>query len=298
MEWGLPQKKNPTAGRVDAEWLLAHCLGLRRLDLFLAFDKPLAPPELQQYRNLLRQRAEGVPVAYLLEEAGFWNLDLHIGPGCLVPRPETELLVEKVVQAVEILQQAEPPILQEQRLQVLELGVGSGCIPLAVLSETQQVDWVGVDRSWDAMGYALANRQRHQETCLTQPQNQLHLVCGNGLAAINPQWQPHFLVSNPPYIPSDTIPTLQKEVSEVEPRLALDGGKDGLAFYRALAGYAVRSLAEGGQVLVEIGFDQGETVPQLFEAQGLHMKEVYKDLAGHPRVVWAEKTALPPTNGA
>jgi release factor glutamine methyltransferase len=269
--------------RLDAELLLAHVLGCRRLDLYLQFDRPLSEPELGRYRELVRARGQRRPLAYLTGEADFWNLTLAVREGILVPSPDTETLVEGILDAVAALRAAEPI----RPLWALELGTGSAAIPLAVCSELRDVRWVSVERSPAAMVIAAENRRRH--AALLEPRgNALHLVLGDRFEPIAPGFRPHLVAGNPPYIPSATIERLMPEVSRAEPRLALNGGRDGGDFQRYMLAYAERALAPCGHVLMELGSDQERRLRgDLAQRPGLRLVEVRNDLSGQARVLHA-----------
>lgn len=271
--------------RLDSELLLAHVLDCRRIDLYLQFDRPMNPDELAAYRALVRGRALRTPVAYLIGEVGFWNLMLKVGPGCLIPRQDTETLVETVLDAMDSLR--EQAGAAPQSLLCVEVGTGSGAIPLAVCSEREHVLWLGCEFSADAMAFALANRRAHAQ--LLQPRhNSLFLLRGNGLSAMAPGARPHIIVSNPPYIPSSTLAALEPEVSRAEPGVALDGGFDGLNFYRELVPRGAEMLAPGGRLILEIGADQGPALREIVQAEeGLELLELRQDLGGRERVVHA-----------
>jgi len=283
--------KGIPSARFDAERLLAHALGCTRLDLYLNFDKPLAETELTRFRELVRRRAEREPTAYLLGEAGFWKLTLAVRPGCLIPRPETETLVAAVLDAIRLRRQGapDPPSLPTARLRAVELGTGSAAIPLAVFSDAEHLSWLALEHSPQALSLAAENRTRHAE--LLEPRgNRLWLVRGDGFWALGPAARLDLVVSNPPYIPTGTIASLEPEVSQWEPREALDGGADGLRWYRVLLEFAQTHLAPEGSLLVEIAFDQADAVSGLVRAHGaLALREVRRDLGGRPRVVWVSR---------
>jgi release factor glutamine methyltransferase len=278
--------KGIPSARLDAERLLAHALGCSRLDLYLNFDKPLAEAELNRFRELVRRRGEREPLAYLTGEAGFWNLTLCAAPGCLVPRPETETLVEAVLDAVRERRAGDRDA-TDPALRIVELGTGSAAIPLAVLSETCGLSWLAVERSRAALGVARENVRRYAEL-LTPRCNHLQLVRGDALECVRGDFRPDLVVSNPPYIPSVSIDALEPEVSRWEPREALDGGPDGLRWYRYLLDFARARLAPGGALIVEIGHDQAAAVNALNPA-GLARKELRRDLGGRDRVLWWER---------
>ena len=274
--------------RLDAELLLAHVLGCRRIDLYLDLQHPPEAAELARYRELVRRRGEREPVAYLTGETGFWKLELKVGQGILIPSPDTETLVEGIVEAARHLRSGEAG---NGPLRMLELGTGSGAIPLAVCSDLSGVCWVAVERSPAAMAVAAENRRRHA-ALLAPRDNALHLVLGDRFGAIAPHWRPHLIAGNPPYIPTGTVERLMPEVSRFEPRMALDGGRDGSDFQRYMIRHAANALIPGGRVLLEMGAEQERLLAGVVaETPGLALVGMLDDLAGHPRVLVAERVA-------
>jgi release factor glutamine methyltransferase len=282
---GFLRGKGVETPRLDAELLLAHVLGCSRLDLYLQHDRPLGAAELSAYRELVRARAARTPVAYLVGAAGFWKLTLVVRPGCLIPRPDTETLVEATLRAIAALRAR---LGAEARLAVLELGTGSGAIPLAVCSEAGQLDWLSVELSATALAVARENRARHA-ALLAPRHNALWLVRGDGFAAVAPGFRPHLVVSNPPYIPSAELPGLMPEVSQAEPRAALDGGPDGMDIHRYLMASASERLAPGGRLLMEMAHNQGAPLSAELARYSLRRLALHKDLAGRERVIEAEQ---------
>lgn len=283
---GFLRSKGVETPRLDAELLLAHVLGCSRLDLYLQYDRPLGAPELAAYRELVRARAARTPVAYLTGTVGFWKLTLTVRPGCLIPRPDTETLVEAVLQAIAALRTR---LGGETRLAVLELGTGSGAIPLSVCSEAERLDWLSVELSAAALAVARENCTRHA-TLLAPRRNTLWLVRGDRFAAVAPGFRPHLIVSNPPYIPSADIPGLIPEISQAEPRAALDGGPDGMDVHRYLMASAVERLPPGGRLLMEMAHNQGAPLSaELTRHPPLRRLALHKDLAGRERVIEAER---------
>lgn len=288
LDWteGFFQEKGIPSPRLDAELLLAHVLSCQRIDLYLQYLQPLEAGELARFRALVRGRASRRPLAYLTGESGFWNLTLKVNEATLVPSPDTEILVEGILEAIASLRSAMAP---DQPVVILELGTGSGAIPLAVCSEVKNMRWVAVELSADALAVAQENKQGHTDL-LAPRDNILHLIRGDRFAAIPPRTEPHLVVGNPPYIPTEVIKDLMPEVATHFPRMALDGGTDGLSFHRYLLDYGEQALRVGGRILMEMGAEQAEDLSaEVSSRRGLRMVEIRKDLAGLPRVVHVER---------
>ncbi|HTO53949.1 MAG TPA: peptide chain release factor N(5)-glutamine methyltransferase [Myxococcota bacterium] len=251
--------------RLDAELLLAHVLGSTRMDLYLAFDKPLGEADRARYRELVRRRAkERVPVAYLVEQREFWSLPFRVTPDVLIPRPETETLVKVA--------------LDQKPQRVLEIGVGSGCIAGALARELASVEIVACDVSPAALELARANLQALGVL------ERVTLVEARDLAQVAGSFD--LVVSNPPYVASGELAGLAPELRH-EPRVALDGGPDGLDVIRQLCAEAPARLARPGAIAFEIGAGQASQVSELLRATGAAEVESFPDLAGIPRVMLA-----------
>jgi release factor glutamine methyltransferase len=219
---------------------------------------------------LLQRRLRREPIAYITGHKEFWSLDFEVGPGVLIPRPDTETLVEEALKAFP--EKAAP-------LRVLDLGTGSGAIPIAFLSERPNAKALGVEQSQEATIWARRNIARHKLESRFTLQGDDWLMLGAGTFDV--------IFSNPPYIESDAIAGLDPDVREYEPRAALDGGRDGLDAYRALAPLIAARLATGGRAFLEIGQGQEQKVPKILAASGLETVRVAPDLAGIPRCVVA-----------
>ncbi len=276
LEWtrGYFRKHDIENPRLDAEILLAHSLGLQRIDLYLRYDQPLDADELAAYRQVVKRRAAREPVAYILGRKEFWGLDLAVSPQVLTPRPDTERLVASALAFLESMA-------DQKVLRVLDLGTGTGCIALALAHSFPPAQVIATDISPPALVVARGNIARHGL------EDRIHLVAGPGLEMFARACARFdLIVSNPPYIPTAEIERLEPEVRDYEPRGALDGGSDGLAAYRRIIPAAVGLLRTGGQLMVEIGWNQREAVTQLAGQTG-HYRGIQcdADYGGHDRVI-------------
>ncbi len=253
--------------RLEAQLLLAQVLACSRTQLYMNFDKPMAEPELAAYRELIKRRLGGEPVAYLLGETEFWSLPFYVDANVLVPRPDTETVIE-VVRAIRTDRAA--------ACRVLDLCTGSGVIAISLAKELPNATVIATDLSEAAAQVARRNAERNHLSVEVRVGDLFAPVRGETFDVIT---------SNPPYIASAVIPTLSAEVRR-EPRLALDGGADGLAFYDRICTEARAHLSPGGALVVEHGFDQADAVRERFEAAGLTRVTLVHDLAKQPRVTW------------
>ncbi len=257
--------------RGEARFLAEHALGLSAADLLLQGRTPLGAAGAQALEAAAGRRLAGEPVARIVGAWEFWGLPFALSPETLVPRPDTETLVEA---SLRLLPE------RDRRLRLVDLGTGSGCILVALLHERPHAFGIGLDRSQEALLTARANAAANGVG------GRAAFLRGSWLDAVSGPFD--LIVSNPPYIASGVIPTLQAEVRGHDPMAALDGGTDGLDAYRAiLAGIARRPglLAPGGAVALEIGYDQAEAVTDLADAAGFREITLARDLAGQARVV-------------
>lgn len=254
--------------RLDAEILLAHVLNCRRLTLYVDSDKKLPLDTVFRFNQLINQRLEGVPVAYLTNSKDFMGLSFAVNQNVLIPRPETEILTELVGEYLRGL---------NCEVTFADLGTGSGAIAISILKFVKSARASAVDISSEALEVAKFNANKfHVE-------DRIELLQGDLFESLQGKIF-NAIVSNPPYIPTADLETLQAEVKK-EPRLALDGGQDGLSFYRRIISSAPRFLADGGLLAVEIGINQASAVKTLMEASNFVSVEVFKDLAGLERVI-------------
>jgi release factor glutamine methyltransferase len=269
--------KGCTSPRLDAELLLAEVLGMSRVDLYVKFDQPLIPSEIDNYREFIRRRAEGEPVAYILGRAYFHNLEIKVNGSVLIPRPETEHLVEA---AIEFLMEGDWPSPPE----VLDLCTGSGAIAIAIVKGFPEADITASDASGEALTLAAEN------ATLTGVTPRIRFIQSDLFEDIDPVATYDLIVANPPYISAEEWEALPRDVREFEPREALYGGTDGLDFYRLLAEQAPQQLKPYGGLVLETGSTQAAAVSEMLEATG-HFKTVgvFQDYAGLDRVVVAQR---------
>jgi len=283
--------KGVSEPRAAAEILLAHTLGVSRLDLYLRYDQPLNGDELTRFKALVVRRREGEPVAYLTGHREFWSLDIQVTPAVLIPRPETETLVAAALEAARFYEEKEfgrggqgegQP--NTSPLWGLEVGVGSGAVVIALAKELPAMAWVGVDRSGAALTVARANARRHAVL------PRVHFLQSDLLGALKPAPAFALLVANLPYVPRAEWERLPREIKAFEPPGALLGGEDGLDLIRRLIHQAHQYLREGGWLLLEIGDRQGPQVTALVEASGAYDRVSFvKDFSGVERVVRARR---------
>ncbi len=262
-------QKGVESPRLDAELLLAHVLGVPRIQLYLQFDRPLDAGEVDAYREAVRRRARREPLAHITGAREFWSLEFQVDARVLVPRPETEVLVEAALGRM------------GPAGRLADLGAGSGAVGVALLSERPGWQGVGVDLSPGALEVAGANALRHGvDQRLELRQGDLFgPLAGEVFDAV---------VANPPYIPSGDLGALEPEVADFDPRLALDGGPDGLDVIRRIAEESPAHLAPGGFVALEFGAGQEEAVARILrEAGGYREVAVIRDYSGRPRVAIA-----------
>jgi release factor glutamine methyltransferase len=304
--------------RLDAELLLCEVLHCQRIMLYVHFDQPLEPSELARYREFVLRRGRLEPLAYILGHREFMKYDFKVTPAVLVPRPETELLVEKILQAVKYAagpkltaqtaavseaarvsesadagEAGEPAAMGNEAdaaaeaglsapLQLLDIGTGSGAIILTLLKELPQATGTAVDKSPEALAIAQANGAKLGVA------ERVRFLASDLLQKLSAEDLYDVIVSNPPYIPSGVIATLAQDVQK-EPRLALDGGADGLDLYRLILKEAPAHLKTQGLLALEIGTGQGAAVTELCRKAGLEVQVVLKDYAHLERMVLATK---------
>lgn len=280
LEWTGPffTKKEVDSPRLSSEMLLAHVLGISRVQLYTNYERVVGEEKLTAYRELVKRAGNQEPIAYLTGTAPFFNLTLSVTRDVLIPRPDTETVVENVAQLARATPGFEAP-------RVLDLCTGSGAIALAVASRLKSATVVATDVSEKALAVATKNAEslKLAERVVFLEGDLYEALAGT------PEALPFDLIlGNPPYIPSGDVDGLERSVKDFEPRLALDGGPDGMDFHRRiLAGLETR-LRPGGRVYLEMQFDQGPALLEMAGGMG-HLEEarILKDAAGHERVLTA-----------
>ncbi|MEJ2657070.1 MAG: peptide chain release factor N(5)-glutamine methyltransferase [Desulfobacterales bacterium] len=268
--------------RAEAEILLSHALNLRRIDLYLQYDQPLYSDDLKRFKALIKRRINREPVAYIVGTKEFWSMDFAVSKKVLIPRPETEFLVEV---ALDLLpkESASGSVLTPKR--ILELGTGSGAVILSLASMRPRHRFFGTDRIWAAIQLARKNAARHGLESIVE------FVCADWLEPFSTErFALDMIISNPPYVPSRLIGSLQPEITGYEPISALDGGEDGLSCLRHIINHAHLYLRGHGNLLLEIGHDQKNDVLRLINQCAAYEHIVFiKDYSGYDRVVQMRK---------
>ncbi|MBW1916504.1 MAG: peptide chain release factor N(5)-glutamine methyltransferase [Deltaproteobacteria bacterium] len=264
--------------RASAEVLLAHCLGRGRLALYLQHDQPLSTAELANFKELIRRRLAGEPTQYITGHQEFWSLDFLVNPAVLIPRPETEILIDTVLKQV---QQPDFPLAQGP---LLDLGTGSGVLAIVLARELPVARFVALDLSAAALAVAQENARRHQVV------ERIGFIRGDLFQPLAPRPTFSVIISNPPYVPTREWQHLPREIRHYEPRAALDGGPDGLAVIRRLVSEAHQYLIPGGLLALEVGQGQASAVLDLLLQQGAYAPaETRYDYQKIQRVVFARR---------
>lgn len=258
---------------LEAEILLAHALNLKRIELYVKHEKIVTKDELASFKQLIKRRSKREPIAYITGYQPFMSLDFNVNPSVLIPRPETEELVQIALKLV------------ENKL-VADIGTGSGCIAISLAKYLPNVKVIGIDSSPEAIKIAQKNAEFHKVA------DRCQFIVGNMFEPFNVVAKlalPNkidIIVSNPPYIPSAVIDTLETDVKDWEPRRALDGGEDGLDYIKQLIQNAPNHLKADGMLIMEFGIDQEESVKKLAE-KNFKAVEIKKDAADKPRILVA-----------
>lgn len=267
------QKKGVESPRANAEILLAEILKCKRLELYLAFDKPLAENEIQLYRESIRKRGLRIPLQYIVGNVEFYGLKLFVNENVLIPRPETELLVEQIINQSDI----------NISLVILDIGVGSGNISIAIAKNLTNTKVVGIDISVEALQTAKQNTELNALT------NQIELrqfdICNGDLKTLG---KFDLIVSNPPYVSKNDFEGLEPELKDFEPEVALTDYSNGLTFYNKIISSAKTLLKTNGKLYFEMGKDQHSDISAMMNDAGFINIKVTKDFSGIERIICGE----------
>jgi release factor glutamine methyltransferase len=278
-------RKGVDSPRLQAELLLAHVLKLERMRLYLNFERPLSTEEANAFRNLVVRRGEREPLQQITGSTNFCGFEIAVNRAVLVPRPETELLAEKGSESLKSKVQSlkSGTDASESKITALDLGTGSGCLAVALAKNCDRARVVATDLSPEALECAKSNALRNNVT------DRIEFRLGNGFEPLNSGEHFDLIISNPPYIPTAEIDSLQPEVRDWEPKLALDGGPDGLDWYRRIAREAMAFLATDGRVILEFGDGQSAAIRNLFENEKWIVEGIIEDYTRRPRLMAARR---------
>jgi release factor glutamine methyltransferase len=270
-------KKGVESPRLNAELLLAHQLKLPRMKLYLNFERALTAPETDGLRELVKRRAAREPLQHITGSTSFCGCEIAVTRAALVPRPETELLAELGWQFLSTINSGPSS--------ALDFGTGTGCLAIALAVKCPGAKLTALDISTDALALARKNAEQNQVA------GRIEFFPGDGFGALPAEARFDLIVSNPPYIASSEIATLAPEVKDFDPRAALDGGADGLDFYRRLATEAKPFLKSDGKIMVEFGDGQAEDIKKVFEVEKWIVEAVREDYSHRARILIAKSSS-------
>ena len=265
-------KKNVESPRLQIELLLAHLLKMQRMNLYLNFERVLTPAEIDSLREFVKRRGQREPLQHIVGSTSFCGFEIAVSRHALVPRPETELLAEEGWK-----------FLGENKTAALDFGTGTGCIAIAVAAKCPSAKIIGTDISTDTLALA------EQNAIANKVAERIEFLQGDGFAAIAADSKFDLIISNPPYIPKAEIETLQPEVRDFDPRAALDGGADGLDFYRRISAEAKSFLKPDGKIILEFGDGQADAIKKIFEGEKWIVEAVKEDYSQRARILIAHK---------
>ncbi|HTG43737.1 MAG TPA: peptide chain release factor N(5)-glutamine methyltransferase [Verrucomicrobiae bacterium] len=267
-------KKGVDSPRLQSELLLAHVLRTPRLKLYLDFSRELNEQHTAEFREAIKRRGNREPLQHIVGSACFCGLEILVSPQVLIPRPETEMLAEEGWKYLNGLGRAAT---------FLDFGTGSGCIAIALCHFAKVSAGWAIDRSDEALTVARENAVKNSVA------DRITFLQSDRLAGLDPTLRFDLIISNPPYIPGAEISVLQEEVRDFDPHLALDGGEDGLEFYRALAAESHNFMQPSGRLLVEFGHEQEKSLPGIFAAEGWKVEAILNDYTARPRLLKARR---------
>lgn len=270
-------RKGVDSPRLQTELLLAHLLKMPRMRLYLSFERPLAEAEINSFRDLIKRRGQREPLQHIIGSTSFCGLEIKVNPQVLVPRPETELLAERGWTFLNARSLPRPA--------VLDIGVGSGCLAIALASKCPTAEVTAVDISPEALAVAQENAARHGVA------ERIRFLQGDCFGPLATGSSFDLILSNPPYIPTAEIATLQPEVRDYDPHTALDGGADGLDYGRRLAAEAGRFLNQQGRLMMEFGDGQAEPLRRVFEEQKWVVEATLEDYTHRARIIVVSRSS-------
>ena len=268
-------KKGVESPRLQTELLLAHLLKMPRMKLYLNFDRALSPAEIDSLRELVKRRGQREPLQHIVGSTSFCSYEIAVSRHALIPRPETELLAELGWKFLSTI--------NHQLSTALDFGTGTGCIAIALAAKCPNANITALDVSADALALAKQNALQNQVA------ERIEFLQGDGFAALSTKTQFDLLIGNPPYIASAEIETLDPEVKGFDPLGALDGGADGLDFYRRLATEAKPFLKPDGKIMLEFGDGQADEIKKIFENEKWIVEAVQEDYSQRARILTAHK---------
>jgi len=271
-------RKGVDSPRLQTELLLAHLLGLPRMKLYLNFERVITPSEVEKFRELIQRRSQREPLQYVVGSTSFCGLEIALNQHVLIPRPETELLAEHGWRYLSQLSTT-----NSQLSTALDFGAGSGCVAIALAVKSLGTQVYALEICSNATAVARQNTERHGVT------ERIQFFEGDGFAVLPAGLAFDLIISNPPYIPTAEIATLQPEIRDYEPRRALDGGEDGLRYFRCLAAEASPFLKPSGSLMLEFGDGQAEAIRDIFQHEKWIVDAIHGDYTRRPRILIAKR---------
>jgi len=265
------KSKSIKTAQLDAEILMARVLGANREYIILNNNKKLEDQNFENFKSLIKERANRKPIAYLLNKKFFWNNEFYVNKNTLIPRPDTEIIIEQILKFTK----------NKNTLNILDIGVGSGCILLSILNERKKFTGTGIDISKNSLDICKINAKK----LLVEKRTKLYKSDVDKFT----QGKYDLIVSNPPYIKSSSLKYLENDVLKFEPKLALDGGLDGLLVIRKVIKKSSELIKRNGKFFLEIGFDQKNKVIKLLNEKGFYINSTIKDYAKNDRCIVSTK---------
>ena len=272
INYGVAMIKNTESPSLETQMMIAKVIEKDRLYIMLNLEEDIDESKVEIIKIMIDKRKSSYPLQYILGEREFWGMDFKVSEGVLIPRQDTEILIEETLKKLKDNK-------HKSNLKGFEIGVGSGIISITLLKEIETLTMIGVDINDKAIELTKANALKHEVS------DRLCILNSNLFEKINKENQFDFIISNPPYIETKVIDSLQEDIKQHEPKLALDGGEDGLDFYRAIIEQSKSYISPEGFIAFEIGYNQAEAVKKIFVENGYPNVTIAKDLAGFDRVV-------------